>query len=130
MSGKIVMVDTSMFIDFLRRRDKDNAWLYKLAKKKIDIRASILTHTELYSGKSVWGNVKAERDLEKTLRGVKLIGVSEEISKLGGKIRAKLGIDLADAIIAATAIENKLSLATMNQKHFKGIKGLNLTKQD
>ena len=128
MIGKAVLVDTCVIIDFLRRKDKENSWLYKLAKKKVNISASILTHTELYSGISVWGNIKARQDLEKTLKEIKLIGINKVISERGGKTRAKFNIDLVDAVIAATAIENKLSLATLNQKHFRGIRGLNLTK--
>ena len=130
MIGNSVLLDTSVIIDFLRRRDKENSWLYKLAKKKADIKASILTHTELYSGVSAWDNKKAKEDLEKTLRDVTLIGISEKISKLGGKIKSKFNVELVDAVIAATAIENKLSLATLNEKHFQMIKRLNLTKQD
>ncbi|MEA3355154.1 MAG: type II toxin-antitoxin system VapC family toxin [Patescibacteria group bacterium] len=129
MIGKRVLVDTSVVIDFLRRKDKENSWLHKLAKKKVNLWISILTHTELYSGTSVWKSIKAKRDLEKTLSGLKLINVNEGISMLAGRIRSKLGVELPDAVIAATAIENKLSLATLNQKHFKGIRGLNLTKE-
>lgn len=36
------------------------------------------------------------------------------------------GLRAGDAIIAATAVENNLSLATSNKKHFKEIKDLNL----
>lgn len=36
------------------------------------------------------------------------------------------GIRSADALIAATAVENNLALATSNQKHFKVIKELKL----
>ena len=36
------------------------------------------------------------------------------------------GLRSADAIIAATAVENNLALVTSNQKHFKSVKELNL----
>ena len=36
------------------------------------------------------------------------------------------GLRSADALIAATAVENNLALATANQKHFKPIRDLNL----
>lgn len=36
------------------------------------------------------------------------------------------GIRSADALIAATAVENNLTLATSNQKHFKAVKELKL----
>lgn len=37
------------------------------------------------------------------------------------------GIRTGDAIIAATAIENNVILATSNRKHFKNIKDLRIT---
>jgi predicted nucleic acid-binding protein len=36
------------------------------------------------------------------------------------------GMDAGDALIAATAVEHRLPLATGNAKHFKAIKGLEL----
>ena len=33
---------------------------------------------------------------------------------------------MADALIAATALQHRLSLATSNVKHFKAVKGLKL----
>ncbi len=43
-----------------------------------------------------------------------------------GKIRREVEISLIDAIIAASALELNLSLATLNKKDFKKIKGLAL----
>ena len=36
------------------------------------------------------------------------------------------GLDTPDALIAATAFEEELTLATKNRKHFQMIRGLNL----
>lgn len=129
MIGETVLVDTSVVIDLLRRKDKQNAWLYFLANQESDIQASILTHTELYSGSSVWRVKKAKEDLEKILRGITLIGINEAVSKHGGMLRAIYSLDLPDAVIAATALENNLPLATLNPKHFQKIPGLRLVKK-
>lgn len=40
------------------------------------------------------------------------------------------GLRFLDALIAATALENKLVLITGNLKHFKFIKGLKLVSQE
>jgi predicted nucleic acid-binding protein len=37
------------------------------------------------------------------------------------------GLESADAIIAATAVENNLTLSSSNQKHYKSIKDLQLS---
>lgn len=42
------------------------------------------------------------------------------------QLKQKQKMSLGDAIIAATALENKLTLATANTKDFKHVKGLEL----
>jgi len=54
-----------------------------------------------------------------------------EVSKIAANMNIELKklrkqIDLADLFIAATAIGNGLSCATLNKKHFERIKNLNL----
>jgi len=49
-----------------------------------------------------------------------------KVAQLAGQIARDLGrsIELADAAIASTAIINDFELATLNKKHFLGIKDL------
>lgn len=121
-----ILIDTSIIIDFLRRENKKDTVLYNLVSEKNSLSVSIFTHTELYSGKSVWQNKKALEELNKILEGLKIVPFSKEISLLAGKIRAKNGVDLVDAIIASTAIIQKLPLSTLNKKHFQNIQNLKL----
>ena len=123
---KKVLLDTSVIIDFIRRKDKENTLLFSLSKKGYKLHISILTHTELYSGKSVWRSIEAEQDLEKLFYGMQILPLETEISKKAGEIRAKNNTTIIDAIISATAINHGLSLATLNLKNFEDIKGLNL----
>ncbi|HIP72789.1 MAG TPA: type II toxin-antitoxin system VapC family toxin [Anaerolineae bacterium] len=52
------------------------------------------------------------------------------VDKAGGYIRqardANQPISVPDAIIAATAVQNNLTLITLNHKDFKGIPGLSI----
>ena len=123
-----VLLDTSVVIDFLRQKDKKSTWFYFLAKTENKLAISILTHTELYSGKQIWKNLKARNELKDLLSNMGILSLNQSTSELGGKFRSKIQIDLADAVIAATAIENKLPLATFNRKHFGKIAGLRLVK--
>ncbi|MCG2692161.1 type II toxin-antitoxin system VapC family toxin [Microgenomates group bacterium] len=129
MNKQGVLLDTSVLIDFLRQKQKRNTWFYALAKQGQPLAASIITHTELFAGVSVWEKSKARKELEAIFSGISLILLNQEVSILAGKIRAKNKTDLIDAIIAATAVSEKITLATLNPKHFKKISGLRLVKK-
>lgn len=121
-----ILIDTSVIIDFLRRKDKEKSFLFALAQGKHQLYASIVTHTELYAGKSVWEKKEAAKDLETLFSGIEILPLGEEISKKAGEIKAHHAINLLDAIIAATALSSGLDLATLNIKDFKKIDGLTL----
>jgi predicted nucleic acid-binding protein len=123
---KKVVVDTSVLIDFLRARDKANTLFTTLVASDYQLCISIITHTELYAGKSVWERQVARRDLNTLLSNLKLLPLTENISQKAGQLKAKHNIDLLDAIIAASAINNHIELATINTKHFRHIRGLKI----
>ena len=121
-----VLLDTSIIIDFLRVKDKKSTPYYLLTKQGFNLYISIITHTELYAGKSVWENKIALNDLKDLFEGVEILPYTTKISINSGQIRAKHNIDLFDAIIGATAVEHNLPLYTLNLKHFKKITGLEI----
>lgn len=123
-----ILLDTSIIIDFLRRHDKEKALLVNLAQKDNQLFISIITHTELYAGKSVWEKKEAMEELESIFSGPTIIELSKEISQKAGEIKAKHNLNLLDAIIAATAIVSKSSLATLNVKDFEKINELEILK--
>lgn len=125
---KRVLLDTSIIIDFIRRRDKEKTTLANLLKENYLLAVSIITHTELYAGKSVWEKENAREELEVLFSGMQILNMDEEVSEAAGKIRAKHQINLLDAIIAATALVSGLPLATLNIKDFKKIKDLIILK--
>lgn len=124
-----VLLDTSIVIDFLRRKDKEKSQLFFLSRGNNKLFVSIITHTELYSGKSAWENKKAHQELETLFSGIKILPLDEEISQKAGKIRAEHNTNLLDAIIAATAIEHSLLLSTLNLKDFEKIKDLKILRK-
>jgi predicted nucleic acid-binding protein len=121
-----ILLDTSILIDHLRVKGKNQTIFYKLFESKATLFISILTHTECYAGKGVWEN-RTERDyLKNVLSGITILSLEENTSEKAGEIRAKYGLTLADAIIAATALSNKLPLATLNIKDFEKVKNLKI----
>jgi tRNA(fMet)-specific endonuclease VapC len=114
-----MIIDTSVLIDYLRQSNKEKTVFVQLVQASLNIRISLITLSELYAGKSVWQSKKVQKELETILSGLEVLPVSTEIARQAGKLRAIYGLDLIDALIAATAILNQESLATLNSKHFR-----------
>ena len=112
----MILVDTNVLIDYLRNVDEASDFLENLPKRPA---ASVITITELIVG------AKSSRDEHRIARLeniVLFLPVTIEIARRAGQFtkhyRASHGIDDADALIAATAEQHKLPLATLNVKHF------------
>ena len=73
-----------------------------------------------------------KRRIKRSLQSVKFYPLSNDIAQKAIELIETYsnsnGLLLADAIIAATALEYDLSLITYNAKHFQFIKGLKLLK--
>lgn len=120
-----VLLDTSVIIDFLRQKQKERTPLFSLSDE--DLYISMITHTELYAGKSVWEKESAAKELEQLFSDMIILPLQKDISKRAGAIKAKnQTLSLLDAIIAATAIHHSLPVATLNIKDFQPIKDLTL----
>lgn len=123
---KKLLLDTSVLVDFLRKKDKEGTLLVKILRAGYEPTISLITQTELYAGKSVWWKRKARKELEDLLAGLEIIALDEEVSRLAGQIRAKYRLGIVDAIIAAEAITSRLPLVTLNIKDFEKVKGLKI----
>ena len=125
----VVLLDTNIIIDHLRRRHSKQSLLMQIASKisKQNLALSVISIQELYEGKSTQ-NKEKESYLLSTIGPLKILPYDYIIAQLAGEIARdiKRPIELADAAIAATAIENNAALATLNKKDFQGIKGLEL----
>ena len=73
------------------------------------------------------GNAK-QNALEGFVSLFRVVPVSSEIAKVGGLYKRNYGkshgVDLADAILAATAEAENAELKTLNTKHYPMFKGL------
>ena len=67
-----------------------------------------------------------ERDYEQVFAKIRMLTVSQSVWRTAAQIRKKHRCKLADAVVAATAIQEKLILVTRNTKDFKGMEGLRL----
>lgn len=108
-----LLVDTDLFIDHLR----GNA---ELRPGKHRLYYSVVTRAELFAGTS------ATAQASQLLSPFRELPVNREIAERAGRIRRETGIRLPDALVAATALENGLTLATRNRKDFEPVAGLRL----
>lgn len=122
-----MIIDTDVLIWYM----KGNERAYKTIENSKNFSISVVTYIELVQGMRNKSELHA---LRRTLRGwnSKIFYVSEEIS-----IKAMFfveqyflshSIQLADALIGATAITYALPLLTGNDKHFKIFKDLQIKK--
>jgi predicted nucleic acid-binding protein len=112
----MILVDTNILIDYLRGRPDAIAWLEALEERPAISAISVL---ELYAGAR---SQRDERDVIALRERLTCLPADEAITERAGAIlrhyRMSHGIDIPDAIIAATAERHGLRLATLNTKHF------------
>jgi predicted nucleic acid-binding protein len=111
-----MLLDTNIIIDYLRGRPEAIDLFEAQGGKP---RVSVVSTLELYAGVR---NRREEQKTEQLLTQAALLPVNDDIAKRGGIFmriyEASHGVEIADAIIAATAEHHGLRLATLNVKHF------------
>jgi predicted nucleic acid-binding protein len=121
-----MLFDTDVIIWMLRGNER--------AAKRIDeerrLEISAVSYMELAKG------ARDKRELLMIRRclsdlGFRIIPINENISHRAivylEEHSLKSGMDMADALIAATAVDNTSTLCTANNKHFKVISDLQLS---
>ena len=108
-----VLVDTDVFSDHLR-----GAKQIKPGRNRLHY--SVITRAELFAGTSASGVVT------QLLEPFRELVVDRAVAERAGRIRHQFGVRLADALIAATAVEHGMSLATRNRRDFEAVRGLRL----
>lgn len=117
-----VLLDTSIVIDILRGFTPALAYSRALSESPI---CSEITRVEVLRGL----RSAERRSTERLLASLRWASVDEPIARRAGEMgrvwrRSHKGIATADLIVAATAEELGLELATLNTKHFPMIKRL------
>ena len=123
----MILLDTSILIDYFRKKDKTKGTLFRLSKISQEFAVSTITQFEIYTGVPV-DQIKEWDDF---FKDVIIYPLDTPIALIAAKINSDLRkinkqIDLADLFIAATAINHNLPCATLNRKHFERIGDLQL----
>ncbi|HXW33758.1 MAG TPA: type II toxin-antitoxin system VapC family toxin [Acidimicrobiales bacterium] len=106
------LLDTDVLIDHLQGHR---------ALELDELTVSVITQAELFAG-----NQREEPAIEALLTRLTTVDVDATIARVAGRIRRSTRLGLADALIAATAVEHQLPLMTRNRRHFERVPGLQL----
>ncbi len=118
-----MIIDTDVFIWYMRGNEK----AYKAIEKANNFFMSVVTYMELVQGMR---NKKELNSLRKSIHAwnAKLLYISEEISSKAmfyvEEHFLSHSLELADALIGATAVAYGLPILTGNNKHYKIIKDI------
>ena len=127
MAAEDILIDTSVIIDFLRKKDKRKTLLWKI-RADHPCRLSVITLFELHAGAT---SEEKRADVEKIATWIAPLDLDAAIAAQTAALYRELktrnrAIEFRDLFIAATALRHGLQLATLNTKHFQRIKGLAL----
>ncbi|MDR0611287.1 MAG: type II toxin-antitoxin system VapC family toxin [Planctomycetaceae bacterium] len=127
MPKRSVFVDSCVLIRYYRDRKQGNTFFEQIKQNYEELYISLIAFTEIMIG-SQDNSLEFWNDVLNTITIVpftqKTVIKTREIAfQLK---RKSMMIELADMMIAATAIENDCPLATINQNHFERIDGLKI----
>jgi predicted nucleic acid-binding protein len=114
-----ILLDTSVLIDILRSRLGRREWLAAIVRDGHTPATSALNVAEVYAGM----RPEEERQTKYFLLSLNCHSISADVGERAGKLKnhwARKGrtLTLADAMVAAIALEQRCPLATDNLKDF------------
>jgi tRNA(fMet)-specific endonuclease VapC len=126
-SEELICLDTSVLIDYFRKKDKSKSFFFELTKSYNLFAVSVITEYEILIGS------KPETDefWVAFFDKITVLPFDKEANEKAVKIFKQLKkdnklIEIPDILIGATAQSNNLKLATLNKKHFERIKSLEI----
>lgn len=112
-----MLIDTDILIDYLRGHPSAVSFIEQNID---DLVVSAVSVAELYQGVRE-GHERTK--LSRMISALTVLPLTQEIAETAGLFRRdyrdSIGCGLADCMIAATASEHHLALATLNDKHFR-----------
>ncbi len=123
----LICLDSSPLIDYYRKKNKERTFFCRLAKAYHGFVLPVTAHFEILSGSNsnqytFWENMFAD---------LLIIPYQPHINETAILIVNQLKtkrktIDFKDLLIGATALHYNYRLATINERHFDNIEGLDL----
>lgn len=112
------LVDTSIFIDYLRGNEAARTWLGGFSADELSY--SVVTAAELFAG---CRNNREQAAIEKELAFYLMIHISGVISQTAldwyREFHLSHGVGFLDCLIGATAYHYGFMICTLNDRHFR-----------
>lgn len=119
MENELICLDSSVLIEYFRKTDKSNSFLFQLSQNHQYFTVSVVVYFEVLKGSS------PEQDTfwHTFFENVDVLPLNQEIISTAIYLHKDLKkkrktSDAMDLLIAATAKFHNLKLATLNKKHF------------
>ena len=122
-----LLLDTDIFINYLRGQKEESDFFYRLlVKEEYNGFYSSITEVELFAAEKLddmqMDNIKA------LLNALYRVEVNPAVAQHAGRLLAQFrkpnGLEMPDAIIAASALISGATLVTKNARHYSFIPGL------
>ncbi len=123
----LICLDASVLIEYFRTKKKSETLFAKLSLTYTGFVVPAAAHFEISYGSTplqteYWNNLFSDFLILPFTASVSLAAV-----KIAKQLKAnRTIIEFKDLTIAASALQHNLPLATINEKHFKNIDGLDL----
>jgi len=122
-----MVIDTSIFIEHLRAKDKFATTLYQLTNDN-ELFISSISLYELYMGATT---KEKEKDVQSLTDDLAILPFTNLVAIKAAEIyhalrRSNQVIEFRDIFIAATCIVHELPIVTLNKKHFERVEGLKI----
>jgi predicted nucleic acid-binding protein len=111
-----VVIDTDVLIDLLRGRAAAQALLLRVTEHAIPC-CSVISVAEIHAGMRVQERARTTALLDSLV----LLDVTRSVAERAGHFKQRErahGLELADCLIAATAVTEAAVLATSNVRHY------------
>jgi predicted nucleic acid-binding protein len=127
MARPVVLLDTSVLIEYFRKKDKAKTVLFEYMRSGIALKVSAVTEYELYAGvaekhKAFWRELLAHVEVVPFASHHAHKAVELDLALK----RDRKQLAIADLFIAATALGESLPIVTLNKRHFERVEGLNV----
>ncbi len=128
MADEIICLDTSILIDFYRKKAKEKSVFFQLTTKYNLFAVSIVTEYEIMIGADTTEQIQYWTSF---FDKVIILPFDKAANNRATEITKHLNatnklIEVPDIFIGATALSNNMKIATLNKKHFERIPWLEI----